>query len=171
MTHLIILLSFYVALVAQVALRYGGAGPWTPNLILLVGLNAATRARGGIAWAAAAGLVCDALTGRPLGVTMLIATLAASASRGETPGSDIAAPRRRAATNFLLIAAVESVSRLLAATVVTSPDFAAEVLAAAQTALVTAAAAFPIELARVCFQRTSPAGDARPRTPFAAPRR
>ena len=54
MAYLFVPLALYASLVAQTALRFGGAGHWTPNLMLLVGL-AASRGRGGVVWAAGAG--------------------------------------------------------------------------------------------------------------------
>lgn len=140
MSHLLAAVLLYAALVAQVALRHGGAGLWTPNLMLLVGLASAGRLRGGILWAAAAGLICDVISGRPLGVTMLVATLAAAVSQGALRKPDRRGTWRIAARVFLCIAAVEAVSRFLAATVIAAPNYAAEILAALRIGGTTAIA-------------------------------
>lgn len=138
MSHVLTALLLYAAVVAQVALRYGGAAGWTPNLLLLVGFASAGRVRGGIIWAAVAGLLCDGIGGRPLGVTMLVATLAVAVSRGSRATS--ARPRvwRAAVGVFLSVAAVEAASRVLAVTVMADPSYAAELLAAARVAATTA---------------------------------
>ena len=140
MAHLLTIALLYAALVAQVALRFGGAGAWTPSLVLLVGLAAGRRLRGGIIWAAAAGLICDSLTGRPLGVTMLAATLATAACGPASPAVR-AGPWRSVAGVFLTILSVEASARILAATVAAHPDYAAEMFAATRAAAVTAAVA------------------------------
>jgi len=161
--HLSILLLLYAALVAQVSLRYGGAGSWTPNLLLLVGLGAASRLRGGIVWAASAGLACDALSGRPLGVTMLAATLAAAAARQTAVPSPCAGGIYGV---FLSIAAVETAARCLAATVTAGPDYFAEALAALRVASATALVFASVRSVALAWGLLRRAGAGSPRLNF-----
>ena len=141
MAHLLTAALLYGALITQVTLRYGGAGPWTPSLLLLAGLGAARRLRGGIVWAAAAGLVCDSLSGRPLGVTMLSATLVAALVRSSSGAATAPPAFRQMVAIFLSVAGVEAAGRVLGATVLSRPDYLAECLEATQTAFVTAGVA------------------------------
>jgi rod shape-determining protein MreD len=149
MAYLFVPLALYASLVAQTALRFGGAGHWTPNLMLLVGL-AASRGRGGVVWAAGAGLLCDAMAGRPLGVTMLTATLAA-ALLGRLGVKSAHRPVWRVSLGaFVSVTAVEAWARIFTATVVAEPDLKAELLVALQIAFTTACVASIIPLAAWC---------------------
>lgn len=152
MAYLFLPLALYASLVVQTALRFGGAGHWTPNLMLLVGL-VASRGRGGVLWPACAGLLCDVTTGRPLGVTMLTATLAA-ALLGRLWTKSAGKPIWRVVLGmFFSVAAVEAWARVLTATVVAEPDLKTELLFALQIAFTTACVAATILL----LTRLSPA--------------
>ena len=142
MKLLLTFVAFYAAFVVHVALHYGPAAAWAPNLTLIVGL-AAARGRGGVAWPALAGLLCDCLDDRPLGTTMLVATLAVTVGR-QWRTVDRPTVRRTIAAQFLLIFSIELFARLLTAFAAGHADVrgaAMSSLMAATSSAVTVAAA------------------------------
>lgn len=122
MRHIFAAIMLYFAFVAHVGIRFGVTGSWTPNLMMLAVLFAAPRSTR-IAFAALAGLLFDATSGRPLGVTMLVATLVVTILRNVRRADDRAVSLTfRSLEVFLAVFAVEAASRLLAGTVVASFD-------------------------------------------------
>ena len=128
--------ALYAAFVLQVALSQQSGSAWMPNLVLLVGLACARRS--GVGWAAAAGLLCDALAGRPLGVTMLVASLTATIARQNSPQRVEAGLLREAMATFLAILLIEASARALAGTVAVAPSHWTELVMALQIAAATA---------------------------------
>lgn len=139
MKQLLTVIVLYAAFVAQVALHHSILDAWAPNLMLLVGL-AVARGRGGLGWAALAGLVCDCLCSRPLGVTMLAATLAVTVARFALP-AERPSGWRAVAETFAGIAVVESGARMLTAVSVGDANYAAELIASLRVAAATSTAA------------------------------
>jgi rod shape-determining protein MreD len=130
--YVVTMLALYVGLIADIALRDGVLGPWAPSLTLLVGVLAARR-RGGILWASLAGLLCDCVTGRPLGATMFAAGMTAATARVLRPeGSSL-----RLVDAFLCIAVAEGAARLVAAAGGGSADLLADVAGALKAAITT----------------------------------
>ncbi len=114
---LFLLVGCYVAFVLHVALLGSAAAAWVPNLTLAAGL-AAGRSRFGIIWPALAGLLCDSLYARPLGTTMLTATLVVTVGRQWRALARPTVPRSSVGQVFVApcfaILVIELVSRLLA---------------------------------------------------------
>ncbi|MGC1272362.1 MAG: hypothetical protein WBC44_01550 [Planctomycetaceae bacterium] len=121
MKPILIAAGVYAGFVLHVALHYSEIGAWAPNLTLIAGL-AATRCRGGIAWAAAAGLLCDCLAGRPLGTTMLATTLVVTVARHFGSRERLSGWRMIGAA-FLGIALIELAARLLVGVTAADSDF------------------------------------------------
>lgn len=122
MRYLLAAALLYLAFVGHVGIRFGVTGNWTPNLMLLVVLLAAPTSMQ-IPMAALAGLLFDATSGRPLGVTMLAATLVVTIHwhfRRSNPRR--AQGKSNFAIVFLAVLAVEALSRLLASSVVNEAD-------------------------------------------------
>ena len=142
MRHLGIGLLMYGGLIAHVALRGLVPPVWLPNLLLLAAAMACCTGvrRGqatGVVWAAVAGLLCDALTGRPLGVTMLAATLVATlAARLRVPAT--CSPLRQAGTVLVFVAVVEMAARSLSYPTPLGMNHGANIAAALAVATVTA---------------------------------
>lgn len=139
----------YASFVLHVALHYSEIGAWAPNLTLIAGL-AATRSRGGVAWAAAAGLLCDCLTGRPLGTTMLVATLAVTVAR-HVGNRDRRGGWHAVGTTFLGIAVIELAARLLVGVTTDDLGFAGTFTDSLRIAATSAATVtfFPVSAAIV----------------------
>lgn len=137
MRHLVAIVMLYLAFVGHVGIRFGVTGNWTPNLMLLVVLLVAPASIQ-IPMAAFAGLLFDATSGRPLGVTMLAATLVVTvlwhvrrASPRRTKGGS------NFAVVFLAVLAVEASSRLLASSVVNGANRWSEAITSLKIATTT----------------------------------
>lgn len=106
--------SVYAAFLVDVTLR-AGLTVWLPNMLLLVAFIVAKQ-RSGVFWATGAGLLCDGLIGRPLGVTMIVAALTTTLFRElpalRTKGGGVLLLRA-----FLFVLVIEFFARLLANTV------------------------------------------------------
>ncbi len=164
MRHLALPTLLYAGLVGHVALRYGAGWPTAPNLLLLAGLWAGLRRPGaGTVAAAVAGLACDSIAGRPLGATMLAATLCVTVAarwRADAPAARLPA---RTLGLFVAVFAVEGIARQLALVSDRSQRLAeldATVRIAAATAAVYAALSLTNSTARSLTRRLTapPAG-------------
>ncbi|MBA3312483.1 MAG: hypothetical protein M3552_09530 [Planctomycetota bacterium] len=118
--QLSIALGMYAAFLVDVALRACTGTEWLPSAVLLAA-SMVGRNRGGIFWATMAGLLCDGLAGRPLGVTMLVAALATTVLREASP-TRVSNGLWRVAQAFAFVAVIEFGARLLANTVVSRPE-------------------------------------------------
>jgi hypothetical protein len=88
-------------------------GAWTPSLVLLVGVRLG-RLRGALLWASVAGLVCDCLAGRPLGVTAFAAGMTVAVLRVLRPTQG--GWRAETLDAFAGVAVIEFAARLVAIT-------------------------------------------------------
>jgi rod shape-determining protein MreD len=152
--------ALYAALLLDVALRAAAPSPWLPNVLMLIAF-VAMQFRGGIGWTAVAGLMCDGLSGRPLGVTMLVATLTATVAR------EALSPRSSAGLSavgsvFAFTAVVEAASRFIANTVAARPEHVSSLAGALQVAATTSmCVAIAMIVSRTAFRLA--AGGDRPR--------
>jgi hypothetical protein len=128
-------LTLYVAWLGDVLLRSTIDTPWLPTLILLVAFKV-MRTPSGIAWCALAGLVCDGIAERPLGVTMLAATLTATVMR-EVGRLETDNTSWHLVKAFAFVAIVECASRAVVESIDASPDVAVALTRGIQTAIAT----------------------------------
>lgn len=132
-------LALYTAWLGDVLLRSTFDTPWLPMLIMLAAFKV-MRTPFGIAWCAIAGLVCDGIAERPLGVTMLAATLTATVmrelARRETDGA-----AWHLVKAFAFVAIIECVARVVVESIGASPDIAVALMQGIQTAIATTALA------------------------------
>jgi rod shape-determining protein MreD len=128
-------LLLYGALLADVALRSMTDAAWLPNLLLLA-VFSVVRSPAGIVWCAAAGLMCDGISNRPLGVTMLAVTLAATIYR-EVTRDDVQNAGWSLVKVFVFLAVIECIARIVTETLSASPDAAAATWSGLQTAIAT----------------------------------
>jgi len=157
MKPILMLAAVYAAFLADVAVQTDATAGWAPNLTLLAGL-VVMRGPGGLGWVALAGLLCDCLDDRPLGTTMLVATLVVALTR-QSRFADRLRSASPATAVFLVIAIVELMARALAG-VVEGTNWTAD-LAAALSIATTSAAVFAVAVipGRMFGMRGGPATD------------
>jgi cell shape-determining protein MreD len=149
MKLLLTLVACYAAFLLHVALVSAFGGDAAPNLTLVAGLLAVRRA-GGVLWPAAAGLLCDCLFERPLGTTMLVATLVVTVASHVFRHSSPSAARRVAGI-FLTIAVIESVARTLSSAATSHVDPLTTIVASLTVAAASAAAVALMVFAAGCL--------------------
>jgi cell shape-determining protein MreD len=148
-------LLLYAALLADVALRSMTNEAWLPNLLLLAAFSV-VRSPAGIVWCAGAGLICDGISDRPLGVTMLAATLTATIYR-EVTRDDAQSAGWSLVKTFVFLAMIECSARVVAETVSATPDPALAAAIGLQTTFASAAiAAVLILCQRLARGRSKP---------------
>ena len=135
LSWLITLFSLYAAFLADVTIRSVSDSQWLPNLVLLAAF-CVLRTRVGIISAATAGLICDGLADRPLGLTMLTATLAATVCR-EVTRTDADSVIWFCLKVFVFVAVIECSARFVAETISTAPDPAGAILSGMRVAVTT----------------------------------
>lgn len=150
-------LALYAALLADVMLLSAGETRWLPNLVLLAAFRL-VRTPGGVAWSAVAGLMCDGVSGKPLGVTMLAATLAATVYR-DAIRDDARSVGWLLVKVFVFVAAIDCGARLVAETVSATPEIAEALVRGIQTAIATAGVAAVLLAFRGLAKRISTSRD------------
>lgn len=132
-------LALYTAWLGDVLLRSTFDTSWLPTLILLAAFNV-MRTPFGIAWCAIAGLVCDGIAERPLGVTMLTATLTATVL-SERARREMDRATWHLVKALVFVAVIECAACVVVESVDASSGIAVALMQGVQTAITTTALA------------------------------
>lgn len=147
--------ALYAAFLTDVVLRSVIESTWRPNLMLLAAFSV-LRTRISIVWSATAGLMCDGMADRPLGVTMLAATLAATIFREVTRG-DADSVSWFLAKAMVFVAVIECSARMMTSMVSDAPNGVGALASGMQAALATMLiAALLIPLQRLASRISKP---------------
>jgi len=146
-------LLLYAAFLADVTLHSVSELRWRPSLLLLAAFII-VRTPAGIVWSAAAGLICDGIADRPLGATMLAATLTATICRDVTRENADSAGWFLVKA-FLFVTAIECSSGVIAETVSASPDAIEATASGLQTGIATTVVAAVLAVFRRLTRRSS----------------
>ena len=136
MRHLFAAAAVYAGLVADVALNGALLAGCAPSCLLLAGTTAG-RQPGALLWAAIAGLMCDCMTGRPIGVTAFSAGMTVALLRAVRPTR--AALPSRTVEVFAAITVIQVASNAMSLFGEVSAGTATLLLSAFRTAASTAA--------------------------------